>query len=87
MHVSRLSHGISWCIRVTRDGPDPPLRAVFGLAADDVTTLEVEVAGGIRAAALGENGWLYHDNVGDPDDVNSFVATTQRGRVRRVPRG
>lgn len=59
---------------------------VFGVAADDVTRVQIDVGGTLRDATLGTNGFYYQ--LGDDttsDDVRQVISTTSDGQHHTLP--
>lgn len=83
--AAELLDGIRWHISYGKERGGPMHFNLFGLAADAVVALEVELDGKTEAVRLANNGFYYESEDRDPRDVAAIVLHERGGGERRIP--
>lgn len=83
--VAALPEKLAWQISYEREPGKPTRLVVFGLVADDVAAVEVELNGQTAPAALANNGFFYEAEGREPTEVAALILRRHAGGERRIP--
>jgi hypothetical protein len=80
-----LPDGIAWQIAYRRKPGGPTHSILFGLASDEVATVDVELRGATARTALADNGFFYEAEGKEPTEITGLIVTEHGGASRHVP--
>lgn len=82
--TAELPNGIKWLIAYGHDPGKPMCVRLFGLTADYIGAVEIELRGETRRAIVGDNGVFYEVERCEPDEVSALILQDQLGGRQRV---